>query len=62
MKPLKVGIAGAARGAGFVTGVEAMPDAAVLHAVYDPSESARSAFVQAHGVCLLYTSPSPRDS
>lgn len=50
MKPLKVGIAGAARGAGFVTGVEAMPDAAVLHAVYDPSEAARAAFVHAHGV------------
>jgi predicted dehydrogenase len=50
MKPLKVGIAGAARGAGFVTGVEAMPDAAVLHAVYDPSESARTAFAHAHGV------------
>jgi len=50
VQPLKVGIAGAARGAGFVTGIEAMPAAAVLHAVYDPSEAARAAFAQAHGI------------
>lgn len=50
MQPLKIGIAGAARGAGFVTGVEAMPDDAVLHAVYDPSEAARATFATAHRV------------
>jgi len=50
VQPLKVGISGAARGAGFVIGIEAMPTAAVLHAVYDPNEAARTAFAQVHGV------------
>jgi len=50
MHPLKIGISGAARGAGFVAGVAAMPDAAVLHAVYDPVETARTEFARTHGV------------
>jgi predicted dehydrogenase len=47
--PLRVGIAGAARGAGFVAGLRSVPDQAQLHAVYDPDPEARRRFATEHG-------------
>ncbi len=48
-RPLRVGIAGTARGAGFVTGLRATGDRARLHAVYDPDPEARKRFAADHG-------------
>ena len=50
MKTLKVGIAGAARGRGFVAGLKGLGDSVTLHAVYDPVENARAAFASTFGV------------
>jgi predicted dehydrogenase len=49
MQQLRVGIAGAARGAGFVQGLAGIRSEAVLHAVYDPNESAAQAFAREYG-------------
>ena len=54
---LRVGIAGAARGAGYLTGLKAAGDRAALHAVYDPMPEARQRFAADHGaevVCETY--------
>ena len=48
-RPLRVGIAGTARGAGFVTGLRAAGDQARLYAVYDPDAQARKRFGAEHG-------------
>jgi predicted dehydrogenase len=49
-KPLRVGIVGAARGTGFVSGLRSVSDEALLHAVYDPDREARKRFAAEHGV------------
>jgi predicted dehydrogenase len=46
---LRVGVAGAARGAGFVAGLRSAGDRAILHAVYDPDPEARKRFAAEHG-------------
>jgi len=53
--PLRVGIAGAPRGARYVTGLRACGDKARLHAVYDPSSEARKRFAADHGVDVVCT-------
>lgn len=47
--PIRVGIAGAVRGGGFIDGLRALGDRARLVAVYDPDEAARERFVREHG-------------
>ncbi len=56
--PLRVGIAGAPRGRGFLAGLRAAGDRALLHAVYDPDREARKRFATEHGAaveCEHYT-------
>ena len=49
--PLRVGIAGAVRGGGFLDGLRSLgADRAVLAAVYDPDIAVRERFASAHGV------------
>lgn len=52
-KPIRVGIAGAIRGGGFIIGLKAEHDRAILHAVYDPIASARENFASEHGVDVI---------
>jgi predicted dehydrogenase len=54
--PLRVGVAGAPRGGGFVAGLRAAAGAATLAAVYDPDPGARQRFAGDHGVDVVCAS------
>ncbi len=54
---IRVGIAGGARGAGFLTGLKSLAGRAELAAVYDPQPAALAAFVDQHpdaAACTTY--------
>ena len=46
---------------GYTYAREGHPNADVLAGLLDRMESAQGGFVTGSGICLLYTSPSPRD-
>ena len=47
---MRVGIAGAVRGAGFIVGLRSEGDRATIVAVYDPIQSAREEFAKTHEI------------
>lgn len=56
MRHLRVGVAGASRGAGFIDGVREERDRATLAAVYDPDRERCASFAEEYGVARMCSS------